>query len=258
MNVLQNLTTFYNQLPPESTYRNVCQGILEHMGEAAEGTIYDLAELTNSSRTTVWRMVQKMGYKSFSDFHHELKRAVRQYDYYNRILPQEECVSTEIIKESLLRQVMKAYESMRDQTDTKALEQIAFEMSQADKVHFYTPIHSSSICSLQQNLAMSGKETDYFCLMPEMLEGTKALTDKSIVFVNTIDHVETMDLSEVFDNIKEHGAKILGITNHKSKYKEYIDCEILSESADGVAQGMIMFDTYFYMLSEIYRMKYIG
>lgn len=257
MNVLQNLTTFYNQLPPESTYRNVCQGILEHMEEAAEGTIYDLAELTNSSRTTVWRMVQKMGYKSFSDFHHELKRAVKQYTYYNRILPAEECTTAETVKDSLLWQIMGAYESMKNQTDTRELEQIVLEMNQADKVHFYTPVHSSSIYSLQQNLAMSGKETAYFCLMPDMLEGAKLLTERSIVFVNTIDHVETMDLDEVFQNIKGHSAKIYGITNSKSKYKEYVDHTIMSEGSSGVAQGMFMFDTYFYMLSEIYRMKYL-
>lgn len=75
--------------------------------------------------------------------------------------------------------------------------------------------------------------------------------------MNTIDHVETMDLDEVFQNIKGHGAKIYGITNSKSKYKEYIDHTIMSEGASGVAQGMFTFDTYFYMLSEIYRMKYL-
>ena len=61
MNVLQNLMELYNQLPADSTYRVVAKGILENLSAAAEGTIYDVAELTDSSRTTVWRMVQKMG-----------------------------------------------------------------------------------------------------------------------------------------------------------------------------------------------------
>ena len=66
MNVLQNLTELYNHLSFDSTYRNVCKGILENMEEAANGAIYEIAELTNSSRTTIWRMVQKMGYSNFS------------------------------------------------------------------------------------------------------------------------------------------------------------------------------------------------
>lgn len=257
MNVLQNLITYYNQLPPDSTYRNVCRGIMEHMEEAAVGTVYDIAELTNSSRTTVWRMVQKMGYNSFSDFHHELKRAVKQYTYYNRILPQERCDSAESIKDALLEQMQQAYTDMKTQIQVSDLEQIAAEVHEADRIHFYTPLHSNSILSLQQNLAMSGKETDYYCLMPEMLEGTKMLTQNSIVFVNTIDHVETMDLQMVFENIKEKGARIFGITNHKSKYQKYITQEILNTGIGNVAQGLVTFEMYFYMLSEIYRMNYI-
>ena len=73
MNVLQSLTELYNHLSLDSTYRNVCKGILENLDEAANGTVYDIAELTNSSRTTVWRMVQKLGYKNFTDFHHEFR-----------------------------------------------------------------------------------------------------------------------------------------------------------------------------------------
>ena len=69
MNVLQGLTELYNHLSFDSTYRNVCRGILENLEEAADGSIYDIAELTNSSRTTVWRMVQKLGYQNRSEEH---------------------------------------------------------------------------------------------------------------------------------------------------------------------------------------------
>ena len=47
MNVLQSLTELYNHLSLDSTYRNVCKGILENLDEAANGTVYDIAELTN-------------------------------------------------------------------------------------------------------------------------------------------------------------------------------------------------------------------
>ena len=36
MNVLQNLTELYNHLSFDSTYRNVCKGILENMEEVCE------------------------------------------------------------------------------------------------------------------------------------------------------------------------------------------------------------------------------
>ncbi len=257
MNVLQNLIALLNHLSPDSTYRNVCAGILENLEEAAGGTIYDIAEMTNSSRTTVWRMVQKMGYSSFSDFHYELKQAVRKYTHYNRILPADRCISSEAIRDVILDQTAGACEAIRNNVDMDLLNHVADQIFQADKVSFYAPFHSSSIFSFQQNLAMTGVGTVYYCLMPEMLEDSRMLTERSIVFANTIDHAETMDLTEVFENARKCGAKIYGIQSGKSKYEEYLESELVNDAAGGVLKGTVVFDLYFYLLSEIYRMKYI-
>ena len=257
MNVLQNLTAFYNQLAPDSTYRNVCRGILEHLDEAAAGTIYDLAELTNSSRTTIWRMIQKLGYESFTDFHHELKRAVKNYTYYNRILPAEECIDINHVKKALLEQMRNAHEFMENNLEPDMVERLSEQLYEADKVRFYSPFQSSSIYSLQQNLAMSGVETAYYCLLPEILKDSQQLTEKSIVFINTIEHAETMDMRDMFWQIKQKGATILGIASEKSKYAGYIDQNIIEGKHRNVVEGVMIFDMFFYMLSEVYRMKYI-
>lgn len=257
MNILQNMTMFYNHLPPDSTYRNVCGGILSNLEEASRGTIYEIAEMTNSSRTTVWRMIQKMGYHSFSEFHHELKQAVEQYTYYNRALPEELSTSPEKAKDSLLWQLNNAYDQVKASMDTKGIEEVAQELHEADKVRFYAPFHSSSIYSLQQNLAMTGIETGYYCLVPEILQDSQTLSAKSIVFISTIDHVEAMDLSAVFENIQKKKAKIFGIESRNSKYKKYIDRELLVSDSTEAVKNMMVFELYFYLLSEIYRMKYI-
>lgn len=257
MNILQNLTVFYNHLSPDSTYRNLCKGILEHLEEASEGTIYDLAELTNSSRTTIWRMIQKLGYTSYTEFRHELKKAVENYIYYNRILPLENCDSAENIKSALINQMESALDYMNQYMDVNVLEEIADAIHKADNVHFYVPFQSSSIYSLQQNLAISGIGTAYFSLIPEMLEESKELTEDSIVFISTIEHAETMNLQSVFESIRNQKATIFGFTTSKSKYKDYIDYELLSGTVDKVAEGVTIFNMYFNMLSEIYRINYI-
>nr|WP_305137453.1 MurR/RpiR family transcriptional regulator [uncultured Schaedlerella sp.] len=254
MNVLQGLTELYNHLSFDSTYRNVCRGILENLEEAADGSIYDIAELTNSSRTTVWRMVQKLGYQNFTDFHHELKRAVKQYTYYNRLLPPEQSQDAVSVKDAMLAQAIETCETVRDQIDADEAERIAEELSDADKVVFYTPYKNSAILSLQQNLAMDGKETGYYCLLPDMMEDSSTLTEQSIVIVNMIEHVETMDMELVFANIKAKGAKIYGVSK---RYKKYLDRELFRGSREKVVTGVLLFDLYFLMLSEIYRMKYI-
>ena len=226
MNVLQNLTELYNHLSFDSTYRNVCKGILENMEEAANGTIYEIAELTNSSRTTIWRMVQKMGYSNFSEFHHELKRAVKQYTYYNRILPKNEGETPQEIKEKFMSQVMQPYKD-------------------------------SSILALQQNLSMDGKQTGYYCLFPDMLEDSLTLDEHSIVFTNMIDHLETMDMTQVFENIKRQKARVYGSMAGKSRYQIYFDQILFSSKEGNVVEGVLTFQMYFFILNEIYRMKYI-
>lgn len=254
MNVLQSLTELYNHLSFDSTYRNVCKGILENLEEAADSNVYEIADLTNSSRTTVWRMVQKLGYQNFTDFHHELKRAVKQYTYYNRLLPPEQSQDAQSVKDIMLAQTMQTYEIIKEQVDAAEVEKIAEELSEADKVVFYTPYKNSAILSLQQNLAMDGKETGYYCLLPDMLEDSRTLTEQSIVIVNMIEHVETMDMEPVFANIKAQRARVYGAS---VRYKRYMDRELFRGSREKVVTGVLLFDLYFLMLSEVYRMKYI-
>ncbi|RHV00605.1 MurR/RpiR family transcriptional regulator [Firmicutes bacterium OM07-11] len=257
MNVLQNLTELYNHLSFDSTYRNVCKGILENMEEAANGTIYEIAELTNSSRTTIWRMVQKMGYSNFSEFHHELKRAVKQYTYYNRILPKNEGETPQEIKEKFMSQVMQTYQLMDTEMNMDEMESIVDEMAEADKIVFYTPYKDSSILALQQNLSMDGKQTGYYCLFPDMLEDSLTLDEHSIVFTNMIDHLETMDMTQVFENIKRQKARVYGSMAGKSRYQIYFDQILFSSKEGNVVEGVLTFQMYFFMLNEIYRMKYI-
>ena len=46
VNVLQNLIELYNHLSWDSTYRDVVRGILMNLQEAADASIYELAELS--------------------------------------------------------------------------------------------------------------------------------------------------------------------------------------------------------------------
>lgn len=258
MNVLQNLVALYNHLSTDSTYRTVCAGILENLKDAAEGTIYDISEITNSSRTTVWRMVQKLGYRSFTDFHYELKQAVKKYNYYNRIIPESSCSSTGKIKDTITAQLEEAGRLFDQQIDTEFLEILADRLHQSDKISFYLSFQSSSIFSLQQNLSVTGIRTAYFTLMPDMLKDSTSLTENSIVFVSTIDHAETMDLTRIFTNVSQSGACILGMQNSNTKYKKYIEKNLICTEPAGVLSSIILFESYFYLLSEVYRMKYIN
>lgn len=258
MNVLQNLMELYNQLPQDSTYRVVIKGILENLEVAADATIYDVAELTDSSRTTVWRMVQKMGYKNYSDFRYALKAAVSQYTYYNRILPPQ--VGTDAVISECVGQLKAACKMIEKHLTSKAIERLAQEIYERKQIRFYLHSRSYAVYSFQQNLAMSGKDTAYFCLLPEMLADAAALGKDSLVFINSIEFSETMDLSPLLRRIREAGGRIILANCGKSRYESMADEVLFGAVAFSEAMGVTantVFETYMVMLSEIYRRRYL-
>jgi len=256
MNVFQNLMIFYNQLPLDSTYRIVAKGILENLDTVSNSTIYEVAELTNSSRTTVWRMVLKMGYKNYTEFRHTLFQAVNRYTYYNCILPElGETNENEIIAR-FADQVDKARNTMLTDFDIETLIETAKCIYEMDKIHFYFPYQNYAVVSFQQNLAITEKESNYCSLLPDMLENMDRIDEKSIVFIEVIEHPESMDMSIVFEELQRKKAHIYMMSNSVKRYIDYAE-KIMLPSMDGIVTNMIMHQMYFLTLSEIYRNRYI-
>lgn len=258
MNVLQNLTQLYNQLPSDSTYKDVAKKILTNLEEISNGTIYDAAELTNASRTTLWRLIQKMGYENYSDFRHALRQAVTQYTYYNRILLPEQCTDAETIMSSCLHQTKLVRSLIEKNIKPDMLTHLAKICHEADHIAFYFPYHIYTIASFQQNLATDGIATSYCCLLPEILDDVRTLTNRSIVIVDTIDHAETMDMTDIFTHAKDIGAQVFRMSRTGSRYQSYTD-QILLDFNLGNDIGACLSTTtmYFLMLSEIYRHLFI-
>lgn len=257
MNVLQNLTELYNHLSAESTYRDVAGGILANLEAASEATIYDLAEMTNSSRTTIWRMVQKMGYQNFTEFRHALRQAVRNYTYYNRIIPANKVTEDHDIIANLTCQVNEAA-TAAGTLSPEELHKMAASLAAVGQISFYFPYRSSAITSFQQNLFMAGKQTGTYCLLPDMLENAAQLEAASIVFCATIEHAEAQDMTRVFKLLKERKVDVALVSRNTSRYAEYVDWYLFPETPDGaIFSDLVFSDIYFLALSEIFRKYYI-
>jgi hypothetical protein len=112
---------------------------------------------------------------------------------------------------------------------------------------------------LQQNLAMSGKKTSYFCLLPDMLSDAETLDSNSIIFVNTIEFAETLDISSVFSMAKSKGSKIFLSNGSKSRYRSYADRLLIDiDLKPGTNHAWnYMFEIFIFALSEIYRSRFI-
>jgi DNA-binding MurR/RpiR family transcriptional regulator len=256
VNVLQSLTELYNSQDIDSVYRDLALKILGNLDQMRRVTIYDIADLTNSSRTTVWRLVQKLGYESFSDFRYALQSAASQYVYYNRMIEQRKTASGEALLKGLSRQLSDANALLTQLVTAEEIDELTDEIAASSKVHFYIPFRTSFIYSFQQNLWIDGKNSEYQCLLPQMLSATRYLDDRSITLISTIEHAETQDMTRVFEAVKETGSTIWLTGKAESRYADYADRLLLVSKAPA-AVWLIAFELFILALSERYRSRFI-
>ena len=256
MNVLQSLTELYNSQDQDSIFKELSRRILRNLDQMRRITIYDVAELTNSSRTTVWRLVQKLGYQSFSDFKFALQSASSQYVYYNRMMERKSGGDPEALLREIQTQMKDSVKVFTEKITGNELEQWVDQVAEAGRVHFYLPFRSAMVYSFQQNLWMGGKDTEYCCLIPEMLEAARSLNESSLVLMSTIEFTETMDMTEVFQTIRARGGKIWLMGNAESNYEQYAERRIMMSDANP-ATWLLAFESFILALSERYRQKYI-
>ncbi len=250
MNVLQSLIELYNHLSPDSTYRHVLEVILTHLQEAADASIYDLAELTDSSRTTIWRMLQMLGFDSYARFRSALKQAVENYPFYNRIL---NCPGSEI-RQRASAQLRDAARWLEEQLPTEELTRMAKLVSEKREVFFFFPYRTAAIYSFQQNLAFAGKRTALCCLLPEMLQLAETAGEDTLAVCMTIEYAETNNWKPLFERLSQGGAEI-AMCGH-TRYDRFVDYPLCRTELDTLAMLQCC-DAYLYAWSETFRSRYL-
>ncbi len=257
MNVLQNLIELYDILPQDSTYRKVVKSILLNMDDAASETIYGLADLSDSSRTTVWRMLRMLGYDRYSDFSYALKKADKNYTYYNRMISAE--MAGKDVIGSILGEVDSMAATVREDLDEEMLEKLAERVDGMKQVFFFFPYQTASISSFQQNLSMAGIETDVVCLLPDMREVAQQASKDTMVFSMTIEHAEAQDMTDVFRTLHEKGAYTLLFSDFETRYDQYINKQLcVHPKSDSAMASVLRYDIFIFALSEIFRRDYLS
>ena len=257
MDALHTLVEFYNHLPLESTYRTVAGGILAHLDQLGEATIYDMAELTASSRTTIWRMVQKMGYDSYAEFRYALRAALGQYTYYNRPIPAERCTGDRETVAAFAQQLRDGAAVLEAWFTPERLQELAALLYQARRVCFYLPFRFPSVASLQINLAMTGRESSFQCLLPDMLADAATLDEHALVWLAPVEVASSMDMDPLFRLVQERGAGVILTADERSRYVTYAD-ELLFAGM-GLPENSRLTGLEFglYAVSECFRRQYI-
>lgn len=258
MHVISNLVNLYNSLSNGSTYRAAIKTILVNLRSMSNLTIYETAELSAASRTTIWRMVKLMGYKSFSDFNHALSKAVSRYTFFNRI---DMGIATPDISKCIDKVYSKVQNCLTtlQNIDLEYTKNIVEVIHSANRVGFYGFNGDPYIHDLQMNLSMSGKQTNLFTLLPDMLEDA-ATTDKdTVTIIRAIEFIDDMDLDSLFLSLKKQGGKIILLyIGSESRYKKYADLTLNDMyKTPEKSRDVITVIVSIAIINEIYRGCYL-
>lgn len=261
MNILHNLVALYDSTEPDDTYHSAIRYILEHLDSVPNANIYDLAELTATSRTTLWRLVQKLGYKSYSEFKHELGNTLQKYTYINRVLPGEDTGGDAELISSYFSAVRANVEGLEQALVMDELHSVVDAVHRAGRVCFYVYGRVFSEIPFQANLAVDGKQTEILTRNPDLAAHAQTLDPSCFVFISSVEYSDTMDLEPVFITAKEKGATVFLMSGGVSRYTKYADFQIpFTSQVQAATSGMVnTYRMYMYLdiINMLYRRKYI-
>lgn len=257
MNVLNNLFSLYNNTEEDNIYHIAIKNLLKHFEEVENCTIYDLAEICSVSKSTIGRLIQKLGYSNLSEFRRDIKLIHQKYTYFNRILPIEMLQSDEIVVSSYIENMRNILSDLEKNINIAELSKIVDAMHEAEVVKFYPGGKVFAEIALQINLTMDNKETLALSRYAEQLEDVKTLNSSCVVFITGFDMPSSVDMMPIFKEAHERGARIVLLTDTSlSQYSKYSEFTIV---LTGIQTMMRSYGSFMHLdiLSELYRRKYI-
>lgn len=258
MNVFVNMVNLYNSLPENNTSKIVLKGMLDHLEKIPGASIYDVAEMTNSSRATIWRTIKLMGYKSYPQFASLLGSILSQMHYYNSALRAGNYIDDDSLIQAGVSQLKASADYLERMCSGPVLEQTLAALHKANKISIYD-LPMSTPVFLIQNLILDKKSVDYLIFYPDMLKDSTMLNANSVVLSCPLEYPDMMDMTAVYRNIKTQGATLILASTEDSRYKEYADIILYADMGlhPNFTGQKITYEVYLKVVSDIYRKRYI-
>ena len=257
MNIFRNLTNLYAMSPVDSTYYHALNEIFRNLPGLANATIYDLSELTNVSRSTIWRMVKDMGYEDFTAFRAALSNGITRYSLYNRSDMGTATDDLSAVKDTILNRLSLLSEDVRA-ADPGKIEEIADLLHRAGRVSVYSSQREVQMDSLLQNLTMSGKSVSYRMLLPEMIADAAAADENSVAFVHALEFTETLDMEPLLKILQKQGCTMISLgVSPDGTLSGYTDLSIFDVLGHAARIGQFAVPVFLTLINELYRGKYL-
>lgn len=256
MNTLSNMMSYYNN-SQNDVFHFVLGKIMSNIDLFLTGSIYDVAEYCSTSPATISRLSQKLGYKNYSDLKHNVYDAIHQYRYLNRIIPNDDIISEDLLTNSYFDILLGNIQRLRREINNEKINQIMELMHNSKSVRFYSFCSSFSELPLQINLMLDGKETILLQRFVEQIQDADKLEAGDFVVLIAPDNSDALDAVPLIDAIRKRGGKSLLITDSKLS----MNCKSADYffAFEGTKRAIDMHCIYMFIdiLNVCYRMKYI-
>lgn len=213
-NVLVRLREFNKEASP--TERSIIKFILENPRETSSLTIYELAEKTFSSPSSIIRMCKKTGFSGYKDFTRALIYELAIKDHSRRKGDGQliKANNVEVIVEEITYKNIVSLEDTRKIMDLEVLEKSIELISKCDNICFFG-IGSSLIVAkdAQQKFLRLNKS----CTVNEdwhlQLLTARNMSPKDLGIIISYSG-QTLEMIECAEAMKENQVKIISITKY--------------------------------------------
>jgi len=229
MNLFANLCALYDTTAAEDPHHLAVGCLLRNLGQIGDASVYELADLCHVSKSTMERLVRRLGYRNLPTFRADVASIATKYTYYNRILPASPACSDEETVAAYVAEHRATLDAIALDADLPEIRRIVDAMRVASRVVFYTMGRSFAEKSLQFSLTIAGKDAQVFDLYVDQLADAGRLDPSCLAFIETFDTQNAYDMEPVFEEAKGHGARIVLVTmNPASQYAQYADFRLQS------------------------------
>ncbi|WP_181903111.1 MurR/RpiR family transcriptional regulator [Marinomonas pollencensis] len=233
----QRIKLIYDQLSP--TQQKLAACILNHQGDIATYSATELAKLADVSKSAVTRLLQRLGYKDFSEVKKQVRAARRWGTPIAEKQPENRSLSTLFqdyvtCDQSNIRRTLESINSQDYQTAVRWI-------SRADKVYIigYRNNHALGL-HLRQQLTQCRSGVQLLPLPGQTLgEEIAGFTREDVIIIMGVRRRPSW-LKNVMISLRQKGLRLLYITDHADANPH----EISDLHFPCVVRGVSAFDSY--------------
>ncbi len=233
MNLHANLTALYNETAADDPYHLAAGALLRNLPAIADRTAAEAADICHVSKSTLERLVHRLGYDGFVSFRGDAARIVAKFGLFNRVLPEAPGRGDRETADAYFAEVQATLDAQRSALDFAEVRRVVEALRTARRVVFYTMGRSFAESALQFTLAMAGKDAQVVSRYADQLADAQRLDAGCVAFVETTDFMSTFDMAPVFEAARRGGAKTVLLTlTAASQYADLADLRLASRQTD--------------------------